>query len=232
MEQPDLSLQSTDDGTDTLYSRTYQQTYHSTYGARLESDHVFLKGTGTDSRLQACKPTRILEVGFGTGLNFFLTAHVSHLNGTPLHYVSLEKYLLPAGVLSQLNYQNLNTVVYPGFMNWYSRLSGFKSDAGLVWSYGDYIRLELLVGDATHIEIPALGYHAVYHDPFSPDANPEMWTVDFFAKLFDRLRPDGKLSTYSVKGTVRRALEVAGFEVHKRPGPPGKREVLVAVKQG
>ena len=232
MDHPNISRQSTDDGTDTLYSHVYQQTYHSTYGARLESDHVFLKGTGADRRLQACQPTCILEVGFGTGLNFFLTAHLSQLYRSPLQFVSLEKNLLPASLLSQLNHQDLNTSIYPAFISWYGCLPEPETETRLVWTYGNHVRLELLVGDATGIEIPALGYHAVYHDPFSPDANPELWTADFFARLFACLQPNGKLATYSVKGKVRRALQAVGFEVHKRPGPPGKREVLVAVKQG
>jgi tRNA U34 5-methylaminomethyl-2-thiouridine-forming methyltransferase MnmC len=232
MDRPDISRQSTDDGTDTLYSPIYQQTYHSTYGARLESDHVFLQGTGAGKRLQTRQTTCVLEVGFGTGLNFLLTAHLSQLYSTPLHYVSLEKYLVPASILAQLNHQNLNISIYPAFMSWYSCLPELQSETNLVWSSGNHIRLELLVGDATNIEIPAFGYHAIYHDPFSPDTNPELWTADFFAKLFARLQPNGKLATYSVKGAVRRALQAVGFEVHKRPGPPGKREVLVAVKRG
>lgn len=86
-----------------------------------------------------------------------------------------------------------------------------------------------MLGNATHIELPQLNFHAIYHNAFSPNANPELWTQDFFAQLFPLLEPGGKLATYSVKGTVRRNLQAVGFKVQKLPGPPGKREMLVAV---
>ena len=70
----------------------------------------------------------------------------------------------------------------------------------------------------------------VYFDAFGPDAQPELWTGDIFRALYEGLQPGGILTTYSVKGTVVRALQAAGFKTEKLPGPPGKRHILRAVK--
>ena len=78
--------------------------------------------------------------------------------------------------------------------------------------------------------LPDVRHDAVYLDAFSPDVNPELWTSAFLARLYTVTKPGGRLATYSAKGQVRRDLEAVGFAVEKRPGPPGKREMLVAVK--
>ena len=222
----------TKDGFDTLYSPRYQQTFHSIHGALTESTHIFLDGTGVKTRLMAQKPTRILEVGFGTGLNFFLTAEQSLATETPLHYVALEKDLLSTEVLTGLNhYKQLPAItpLYEAFLAWRSQLPTPLAEDRYQWEF-ESLQLQLIIGDATQTTIPAGPYHAIYHDAFSPDANPELWTPDFFSKGYQRLLPGGKLATYSVKGTVRRALKSVGFYVEKRPGPPGKREIVVATK--
>jgi len=230
---PGLSLQPTADGSDTLYSAQYRQTFHSTHGALIEAEHVFLNGAGGRARLDAGQPTRVLEVGFGTGLNFLLTAHHSRLAETALHYVSLEKNLLPAKTLDQLNHGQMLPAaadIRQAFLQWRAGLPQLAPPAKFRWDFVDLLVLDLAIGDATQGPIPNLGFHAVYHDAFSPDANPELWTPEFFARLFNVLAPGGKLATYSVKGAVRRALQAVGFKVQKQPGPPGKREMLVALK--
>ncbi|MEM7344624.1 MAG: tRNA (5-methylaminomethyl-2-thiouridine)(34)-methyltransferase MnmD [Chloroflexota bacterium] len=222
----------TKDGFDTLYSPAYQQTFHSIHGALTESNHIYLEGTGVKARLAQQKPTRILEVGFGTGLNFFLTAERSLDTQTPLYYVALEKELLSTEILVGLNHTKqlpAITPLYDAFLAWRSQLTTPLAEGHYQWSF-ETIDLQLMIGDATQATILAEPYHAIYHDAFSPDANPELWTPDFFAKVYAGLLPGGKLATYSVKGTVRRALQTVGFHVEKQPGPPGKREIVVATK--
>ncbi|MDM8527635.1 tRNA (5-methylaminomethyl-2-thiouridine)(34)-methyltransferase MnmD [Anaerolineales bacterium HSG24] len=231
--QIEYTPQQTADGVDTLYSPIYNQTYHSKHGALREAEHVFLVGTGVKQRLLDRQPTRILEVGFGTGLNFLLTAYYSQTHRTPFHYVALENLILPDEILTALNYGEQLQAVEPirqKFLWWRRNLpvanpvGEFRSDVS------QHIRLVMKLGDATTSEIRNESCHAIYHDPFSPTVNPELWTESFFSQLYGALKPEGKLATYSVKGTVRRALQSVGFEVQKRHGPPGKREVLVATK--
>ncbi len=221
----------TADGFDTLYSTVYGQTYHSTHGALTEARHVFLEGTGAAERLAQHRPTRVLEVGFGTGLNFLLTARRAASARTRLHYTALEKEVLPAEVLARLNHgQRLDAVpLSEALLAWRRTLPPAPPPGLYHHSFSETLSLHLVVGDATEASIPAPAYHAVYLDAFSPDANPELWTPAFLARLFAAMHPGGTLATYSAKGSVRRALEVVGFRVEKRPGPPGKREMLVAV---
>ncbi|MDM8530350.1 tRNA (5-methylaminomethyl-2-thiouridine)(34)-methyltransferase MnmD [Anaerolineales bacterium HSG25] len=225
--------QATADGVDTLYSPIYNQTYHSIHGALQEAEHVFLVGTGVKQRLIDCKPTKILEVGFGTGLNFLLTAYYSHPHNARFHYTTLENYLLPDKTLSALNYgEQLQTIepIRQKLLWWRRNLPIAHPVGEFQYDLNPHIRLVMKLGDAITSDLKDNRYHAIYHDPFSPTANPELWTVSFFARLYGALKVGGKLATYSVKGTVRRALQEVGFEVQKRPGPPGKREVLVAIK--
>ncbi len=231
--QTEFQLQSTTDGFDTLYSTQYQQTFHSRHGALIETEHVFVNGSGVGQRLVEQQPTCILEVGFGTGLNFFITAQQSRENKSMLHYVALEKNLLSNDLLTQLNHhEKLGEAgdIRQAFLAWRAKLTTLTPFTLLRWDFEENIRLELVLGDAILLQIPKRAYHAIYHDAFSPESNPELWTVDFFIRLYKVLAPGGKLATYSVKDTVRHNLKTAGFEIEKQPGPLGKREMLVAIR--
>lgn len=220
----------TADGTDTLFSERYDQTYHSHHGAGTETRHVFLDGSGMAERLAAGKSTRILEVGFGTGLNFLMTAQCALDGRAALDYVALERDLLPADTLAALNHgRRLGAErLQDRLVAWRAELPPTVAPGSYAFSSAD-LALTLLIGDATEIQLTT-DFDAVYLDAFSPDANPELWTASFLRHLFEALRPGGRLATYSAKGSVRRALAEAGFLVAKRPGPPGKRECVVATR--
>lgn len=220
----------TRDGTDTLFSAAYGESYHSRHGALTEARHVFLEGSGVADRLAAGRPTRLLEIGFGTGLNFLLTAQQAEAGGAGLDYVALEQDVLPADLLERLNHgEELGAEPLRKLLLAWRRTQPLDIPAGsYLLPLTNRIILTLLVGDASVIEIPDEGFHAVYLDAFSPDVNPELWTEAFLRRLHGAMAEGGALSTYSVKGSVRRALQSVGFSVEKRPGPPGKREMLVA----
>lgn len=220
----------TADGVDTLYSTAYAQTYHSKHGALAEARHVFLKGSGVAARLAEGLPTRVLEVGFGTGLNFLVTAHHATQTGAPLYYTALEHDLLPAAVLARLNHGTRlgAPALHEALLAWRSALPHRVAPGIYPHAFSETLTLTLIAGDATIAPLSASEAEAVYLDAFSPDANPELWTPAFLAQLFGTLRPGGRLATYSAKGSVRRTLEAVGFRVARRPGPPGKREMLVA----
>ncbi len=213
----------TDDGSRTLYSERYGESFHSHKGALTESKHVFLQGTGVVARLERRHPTNLLEVGFGTGLNFFLTADIALKHGTELRYVALERDLLSAEAFASLGYgaHLERPEVLEHFLVWRRSETGqFKFEG---------VSLELLLGEATRQPFPENYFHAVYQDAFSPATNPELWSEVFLDRLHKALTRDGVLSTYCVKGAVRRRMQALGFEVEKRAGPPGgKREMLVA----
>lgn len=218
----------TADGTRTLHSERYGQTFASHRGALTESRHVFLEGSGVAARLREGREARVLEVGFGTGLNFLLTADVALSTRTPLHYMALEHTLLDADMVRTLEYDAY--LECPALLDAYLEARATLSQESEPFSFvfGD-VNLTLLLGEATAQSLPTASFDAVYQDAFSPDVNPELWDGAFLRKLYDALEEGGNLVTYCVKGEVRRRLAALGFSVEKRPGPPGgKREMLVA----
>jgi tRNA U34 5-methylaminomethyl-2-thiouridine-forming methyltransferase MnmC len=227
-----LNIETTRDGSKTLRSERYAQTFHSDKGALTESKHVFLESSEVAPTLRMGKTQNVLEIGFGTGLNFFLSADVALNHQASLSYVALEQTLLPAILIQQLGYEEHleNKEVLESYLKFRESLPDDVANGQYSFEY-KMVRLELLIGEATTQMFDANSFDAIYQDAFSPDANPELWSETFFAHLYHSLKPNGKLTSYSVKGDVRRALQSVGFKVEKRPGPPGgKREMLVATK--
>lgn len=226
-----FDVRASDDGAPTLFSARYGQTYGSLHGALVEARHVFLDGAGVAARLAASLPTRVLEVGFGTGLNVAATVDAAVRTGTTLAVVSLEHDLLPADAFRALGYgERLGLDGYDDALAaWRQALPSVPAHPA-TFAYGP-ATVTVVPGDACAGRVDAFGpFDAVYLDAFSPDVNPELWTEAFLARLHDALAPGGRLATYCVQGRVRRALAAAGFVVEKRPGPPGKREVLAATR--
>lgn len=228
-----LRVTTTADGSRTLVSARYAQAFGSHRGALTEARHAFLAASGTAARLAAGGPARVLEVGFGTGLNFFVTAAAAATAGAELRYLALERELLPAAALAPLALEPLLPAApVAAWLAWRAGLPDAPTPGRYRFAAGR-TELELLVGEATAQPLPEGWAHAVYHDAFSPDANPEPWAAPFLGRLAAALTPGGALVTYTVAGAVRRRLAAAGLAVEKLPGPPGgKRETLRARRPG
>ncbi len=223
----------TADGSNSLFSDAYNQTFHSDKGAVAESKHVFLNASGLSDLVKEQNKSQlnVLEVGFGTGLNFFLSSDLFFAKENNLHYVAFEKELLTSDVIASLGYEkHLEDVqLYHHFLNF---RKNFTQDNDVLEFNFKNIRLTILIGDALEQTIEDNYFHAIYQDAFSPEANSELWSEDFFKTLQDSMLPEAKLTTYSVKGDIRRRLQSLDFEVTKQPGPVnGKREMLVAQKK-
>lgn len=224
-------LRPTRDGSATLYSERYAQTYASDKGALSEARQVFLAGSGVEQRLAGGQSVRVLEVGFGAGLNFFVTAAACLTHpAAGLSYVALEQTLLDASTVRQLGYGPLlKTEVVAHYLAWRESV---QATSPCVFETPQ-VKLTLLLGEATAQKLPVEAFHTVYHDAFSPDVNPELWTESFLGTLVAALAPGGTLVSYCVQGAVRRRLQALGLSTEKRPGPlGGKREVLFAQKPG
>lgn len=226
----------TADGSFTLHSTRYEQTYHSIHGALKESEHVFLEGSGVLERLKSgtdTGPIRILEVGLGLGLNAMVTAAAALQYEKAVEYVGIEHDFQPTGLIAEVL-----SPFDPDAVQRFCRAVA-ESSAPTVFepaSLNDYCTLRILpidlntalTSDATRKVISQASFNAVYLDAFSPDSNPECWNFDTLKNLAALLISGGNLATYCAKGSVRRDLESAGLNVTRRPGPPGKRECLVA----
>ena len=221
-------LQATEDGSLTLYTPRFGEHYHSTHGAVQESRHIYT-GLALEGRLATWhqdkeRPLRLFEVGLGTGLNALLTALIADREQIPIHYTSIEKYPLAEEVFHHLSYED---VLGEGSDELLRRLH--ESPWGEDVSITPFFTLHKVLGDLTDYVFPQ-ALDVVYYDAFSPEAQPELWEERLFLSLYDAMNCQATLATYCAKGVVRRALQHAGFSVERLPGPPGKREVLRAMK--
>ncbi len=220
----------TDDGSRSLRSDRYGEPYRSRHGARSESWHVFVAGSGVAARLAAGLPTTVLELGLGSARNLGISAAVAFAAGTRLHYVALEHEVPSAEAWERQERDALGPPAFRAALlearsRWDVHRGG-RFDLGV-----GPVSFELHVGDAAAARWPA-ALDAAYLDGFSPAVNPELWTAELLGRLAADLRPGGTAVSYCVQGRVRRTLAALGLRVEKRPGPPGgKREVLWAQRR-
>ena len=228
-----LEILTTRDGSRTLYSRQYQKSFHSVHGALTEAHHVFLEGSGTEALLKSQQEVRVLEIGFGAGLNWLITAAAARQHRTRLAYTAWDKQIPSAELLSQLGYGGLigAPALATTIEEWRKTFINDVPHGTYNLPHEHDSTLQLCIGEATEAILPDLSYDSIYLDAFDPGPNPELWAPEFFGQLYKALRDGGCLATYSVAGHVRRALTSSGFSVVRRPGPPGKRHVLAAWKR-
>ena len=211
----------TEDGSHTLFVPEIDECYHSSHGAIQESRHIFI-----ESGLKHCtkKEIRVLEIGFGTGLNAFLTLIEAEGGSKKIRYTSLEKYPVEVEKAFQLNYSDL---IAPEFKEIFEKLH--TSLWNEVAQISTFFSLKKVEADFTKYDFTEK-YDVIFFDAFSPEKQPEMWTVEQFEKLYKCCNFEAVLTTYCAKGDIRRAMQKAGFKVERLQGPPGKREILRGIK--
>lgn len=214
----------TSDGSSTIHLPDWDEQYHSKHGAIQESFHVFIN-MGLYYVLEKYKfeKLNILEIGFGTGLNSIITLLESQKRKISIEYTGIEAYPVKNSEINQLNY--------------YQQLKTSKEDFLKLHTSPWEIKTEikssfiLLKRKQFFSEIADQNtYNLIYFDAFGARVQPELWTESIFQKMYDALKNNGVLVTYSAKGNVRRAMQAVGFIVERLPGPPGKREMLRACK--
>jgi tRNA U34 5-methylaminomethyl-2-thiouridine-forming methyltransferase MnmC len=211
----------TEDGSHTIFVPELNEHYHSIHGAVQESNIVYL-----DSGYDYCKadPVHIFEAGFGTGLNALLTAARSSVSGRKVLYTSIEKYPLDRMIIEKINYAEF---AGENGRELYKLIQ--KAEWGRMVKISESFSLEKIPGDLTTDELSG-SYDLVYFDAFGPDKQPELWKEPVFRKIATVIKDGGVLVTYSAKGEVKRILRSCGLTVSLLPGPPGKREMIRAVK--
>lgn len=228
-------IEQTEDGSATLFVPELDEHYHSVKGARTESQHIFI-----DMGLKASDALypRILEIGFGTGLNALLTLEAAEQDKRPVHYTGIELYPLSWEEVNVLKYsenplfKELHTVVWEKDVNItsYFTLRKLQGDANKVISD----KFLVISNESSTNHSSLITHHSfdlVYFDAFAPEKQPEMWNEELFRNLYVNMNVNGILTTYCAKGVIRRLLQTIGFKVERLPGPPGgKREILRALK--
>jgi len=217
----------TDDGSSSLELLDAKEQYHSSFGAIQEAQFVYIKN-GLNyifSKFENNNNIVILEMGFGTGLNAFLSYLFAKENHINIDYTGIEAYPLNADEISQLNYIEQLNVKQDGevFTEFHSlkqnKIVQLKPNFSLIKYFK---KLETIKINSR--------FNLIYFDAFGPAIQPELWTESIFKKMFEVMLPQGVLVTYSAKGQVRRNMQQIGFIVERLPGPPGKREMLRATK--
>lgn len=212
----------TEDGSTTLYVPEIDETYHSVYGAVQESLHIFI-----NAGLKECKEQNIsiLEVGFGTGLNAFLSLIEAEKSNKNIVYTTLEKYPVSEKILQKLNYAEMYNAEY---QQYFAKIH--SSEWNKMQKISPRFSIHKIHCDFTEYN-DLQQYNLIFFDAFSPEKQPEMWSEKMFEKLYKHCCADAILTTYCAKGIVRRAMAAVGFTVERLPGPPKKREILRARKK-
>lgn len=217
-----IEIVKTSDGSHSLYVKELEENYHSQHGAIQEAKHVFLQNGLAFFNKQNIS---VLEVGFGTGLNALLTLDFALNKNKNITYTGIETNLLDYSLIQQLNYlEQLNSFHLEGcFCKMHECKAGEEVD---IVPRFKFKKVQQKIQDYTsnnEVDI-------VFYDAFSPTSQIEMWDITIFKKLYQSITKGGVLVTYCAKGQLKRDLRSVGFEVESLPGPPGKREMVRAIK--
>lgn len=221
---PSVQVVPTADGSYTLETLAGKECYHSTNGALQESQHVFI-----DAGLKMAKKEEqlnILEVGFGTGLNALLTLLEAEKNSCKIYYEAVEKYPISIDTANKLNYCEMLRVDKEHY---------FYPLHACPWGVETPIMSSFILkkckADLLSFTPSRNRFKLVYFDAFSPDSQPELWSVGVLSKIYQHMQSEGVLVTYSSKGIVKQNLRSVGFIVERLAGAKGKRHMLRAIKR-
>jgi tRNA U34 5-methylaminomethyl-2-thiouridine-forming methyltransferase MnmC len=219
----DSRLVLTADGSHTVVNETLGIHYHSIFGSIQESERVFIELGFQEAMSRFPGELSVFEMGLGTGLNALMTARDARKHRRAVNYVAVEAFPLPVDQALELNYDGLLHTYWVADIH----LTPWERPAEI----NEFLTLTKRQTTLEDFETKQR-FHLVYFDAFSPDAQPELWTVEVFAKIGSLMVPGGILATYCSKSTVQHHLREAGFVVEKHRGPARKREVVRAIWPG
>lgn len=212
----------TSDGSTTIHLEEWNENYHSKHGAIQEAQHVFIKN---GLSLFQNKAISILEIGFGTGLNAFITLLESPKMNIKINYVGVEAYPVSEEEIKAMNYVNeLEAMDKKDFFN-LIHTNSWENKNDITQNFTLTKRKQFFetIDDVEQFDL-------IYFDAFGYRVQPELWSTDIFKRMYTALRDNGVLVTYAARGVVKRSMIEVGFKVEKLSGPPGKREMFRATK--
>lgn len=219
----------TSDGSSTIYLPEWNEHYHSKHGAIQEANYVYLdKGLHfyiSEQLQNENNEVNVLEMGFGTGLNAYLTLLYAEKHKIIINYTAIEAFPVLATSIQKLNYTAL--------LHQTENSSLFQQLHDCEWesfqAITPYFNLKKQHKTFHQLTVSNV-FNVVYFDAFGPRVQPELWTATLFNKMYNALKIKGVLTTYCAQGNARRAMMQEGFTVTKLVGPPGKRHMLRALK--
>jgi len=221
----ELKIVTTADGSKTIYNAQVGELYHSRNGALQESRHVFVNaGLHYFLDQNNKKDVSILEVGFGTGLNFLLSADACSANNISLNYTGIEAYPLTTEMMGETGYNNYIPVeLWDSYLKHYP---GALANSIIINSH-----CQLQITNCKLLDFQSgKQYDILYFDAFAASHQPEMWEQQAINHVAGFVKPGGVFVTYAITGNLKRMLKALGFNIQKVPGAAGKREMLRAVK--
>lgn len=213
----------TSDGSTTIYLPEWEENYHSKHGAIQEAKHVFIK-----NGFAQINPNEIsiLEIGFGTGLNAFITFLEAKNAAKKVKYTGVEAYPVEFNEIEQMNY--VSELQATDFEPEFKKMHTCEWNSNVKISKDFCLTKRQQFFDQID-DIDA--FDLIYFDAFGYRVQPELWSTEIFQKMFNTLKPGGFLVTYAARGVVKRSMIEVGFSVEKLAGPPGKREMFRASKK-
>lgn len=212
----------TNDGSTTIHLPEWNESYHSKHGAIQEAYHVFIK---SGLSLFENKSVSILEIGFGTGLNAFITYLEAQKSNKIVDYVGVEAYpvkmeeALQMNYVSELNASNESAIFSKMHQIYWEEKMAISNNFSLT-------KRKQFFQDISDVGT----FDLIYFDAFGFRVQPELWSFDIFKKMYNALKMNGVLVTYACRSSIKNAMIECGFKVEKLPGAPGKREMLRGTK--
>lgn len=218
----DLQLITTADGSHSLFHAQLDETYHSKYGAIQESNHVFIHhGLQYWVEKTNRNSVSIFEVGFGTGLNAWLTYQFARRAGVQVHYHTVEAFPLPREIWMQLNYAAHDATTF-------SRLHEAQWDVDV--EIDNTFTLRKHQGTLQEMALQG-NADVIYFDAFAPGKQPDLWAFGMLEKVCRILTASGVFVTYCARGQLKRDLRTLTLVTETLPGPPGKKEMVRAIRK-
>ncbi|TRX37529.1 tRNA (5-methylaminomethyl-2-thiouridine)(34)-methyltransferase MnmD [Flavobacterium restrictum] len=210
------------DGSTTIHLPEWNESYHSKHGAIQEAKHVFIKN---GLSLLPNHSVSILEIGFGTGLNAFITFLEAQKFNQTINYVGVEAYPVAPNEVLEMN--------YVAELEAENQKSIFEKMHTCLWEKPTPLNETFTITKRKQFfdeieDIPQ--FDLIYFDAFGYRVQPELWSTAIFKKMYTALKPNGILVTYAARGVIKRSMIEVGFTVEKLPGAPGKREMFRARK--
>jgi tRNA U34 5-methylaminomethyl-2-thiouridine-forming methyltransferase MnmC len=220
---PELTIVQTADGSNTIYNPLVGENYHSKNGALQESLHVFVNaGLRYYLETNAATAASVLEVGFGTGLNFLLSADYCTGHKIKLNYTGIEAYPLTDELIGNTGYHQ-----YASADIWHSFLKNYQS--ALIQPTTLNTSCQLQIANCKLLDFQSdTKYDVIYFDAFAAAHQPEMWNEEAIGHIIKFLKQGGVFVTYAITGNLKRMLKGLGLQIQKIPGAAGKREMLRA----
>ena len=220
-----LKIIQTSDGSHTVYDESLNETYHSIHGSINESNHVYvnagLKQFIYESRK---KHVNILEVGFGTGLNFLLLYDFLKKRNIKVYYHTIEPQPLNDLILQKLNFSKIIGSVDKIFKIIH------KSKSDELVEIDKKITFLKSVDTIENIKLKERKYDIIFFDAFAPSKQPDIWSYNNLNKIHYSMSKNSMLVTYCSSGKFKKTLNDLGFNIEILDGPKGKKEIVRARK--